>query len=86
MKQKEEAQYCHTIASLITLLADYMHDLMPTTEIAKDFKEKANELMPMAEQMLEAAFNVKEVRTSTYINDLINKIDTVVRKNFTQIV
>ena len=86
MSPKEEAKCCHTIASLITLLADYTHELMPTTDTAKQFKEKANELMPIAEQMLEAAFDVKEVRTSTYINDLSNKIDTVIRKNFTQII
>jgi hypothetical protein len=86
MNPKEEAKCCHTIASLITLLADYTHDLMPETETAKQFKEKALELMPIAEIMLEAAFNVKEVRTSTYLQDLSNKIDTVIRKNFTQII
>lgn len=86
MTHKEESQLCHTIASLITLLADYTHELMPETETANQFKEKALELMPIAEIMLEAAFNVKEVRTSTYLQELSNKIDTVIRKNFTQII
>lgn len=86
MTHKEEAQLCHKIASLVTLLADYTHELMPETETAKQFKEKSLELMPIAEIMLEAAFNVKEVRTSTYLQDLSNKIDTIIRKNFTQII
>ena len=86
MTHKEESQLCHKIASLVTLLADYTHELMPETETAKQFKEKALELMPIVEIMLEAAFNVKEVRTSTYLQELSNKIDTVIRKNFTQII
>ena len=86
MSPKEEAEYCHTIASLVVLLADKMDELMPDTKMASDFKEKAKELMPIAESMMEAAFDVEEVRTSTYINDLSNKIDTVIRKNFKQVV
>jgi hypothetical protein len=71
---------------LVVLLADKMDELMPDTKMASDFKEKAKELMPIAESMMEAAFDVEEVRTSTYINDLSNKIDTVIRKNFKQVV
>ena len=86
MTHKEEAKLCHTIAVLISLLADYTDDLMPTSPIAIQFKEKALELMPLADAMLEATYNVKEVSSSTYINDLSNKIDTVIRHNFTRIV
>jgi hypothetical protein len=86
MNPKEEAKKCHTIAVLISLLADYTDDLMPESEMARSFKEKAIEILPLADVMLEAVYNVKEVRTSTYINDLSNKIDTVIRKNFTQII
>ena len=82
MTHKEEAKLCHTIAVLISLLADYTDDLMPTSPIAIQFKEKALELMPLSDAMLEAAYNVKEVSSSTYINDLSNKIDTVIRHNF----
>jgi|688.fasta_scaffold955247_3 hypothetical protein len=86
MTHKEEAKLCHTIAVLISLLADYTDDLTPSGAISKEFKEKALELMPLSEQMLQAAYNVKEVSSSTYINDLSNKIDTVIRHNFTRIV
>jgi hypothetical protein len=86
MTQKEEARKCHTIAVLISLLADYTDELMPESEMTKSFKEKSIEILPLANVMLEAVYNVKEVRSSTYINDLSNKIDTVIRKNFTQII
>lgn len=86
MTHKEEARLCHTIAVLISLLADYTDDLMPNSPIAIQFKEKALELMPLSDAMLEATYNVKEVSSSTYINDLSNKIDTIIRHNFKQIV
>jgi hypothetical protein len=82
MTNKEEARLCHTIAVLISLLADYTDDLTPGGTISKEFKEKALELMPLADAMLEATYNVKEVSSSTYITDLSNKIDTVIRHNF----
>jgi len=86
MTKKDEAKLCHTIAVLISLLADYTDDLTPNGPIAQQFKEKALELSPLSDAMLEATYNVKQVSSSTYINDLSNKIDTVIRKNFTQIV
>ena len=86
MTKKEEAKLCHTIAVLISLLADYTDDLIPSGPIAQQFKEKALELSPLSDAMLEATYNVKQVSSSTYIYVLSNKIDTVIRKNFTQIV
>jgi hypothetical protein len=86
MTHKEEAKLCHTIAVLISLLADYTDDLIPNSPISLQFKEKALELMPLSDAMLEAAYNVKEVSSSTYINDLSNKIDTIIRHNFTRII
>ena len=41
MTHKEEAKLCHTIAVLISLLADYTDDLTPSGTISKEFKEKA---------------------------------------------
>jgi hypothetical protein len=82
MTKKDEAKLCHTIAVLISLLADYTDELTPGGTISKQFKEKTLELMPLAEAMLQATYNVKEVSSSTYITDLSNKIDTVIRHNF----
>jgi hypothetical protein len=85
MTKKDEAKLCHTIAVLISLLADYTDDLIPNGPIAQQFKEKALELTPLSEAMLEATYNIKQVSSSTYITDLSNKIDTVIRHNFKQI-
>lgn len=86
MSPKEEAQCCHTIVVLASLLAEYTNDLTPDSPMAKLFKEQAEKLMPMAEDLLSNAYDIKEVRQGTYLNELCNKVDTVIRKNFERIV
>jgi len=86
MNPKKEAQICHTIAVLISLLGDYTDDLTPNGPVSKKFKEKAEELMPLCEEMLSVIYNVPEISSGTYLSDLSNKIDTIIRKNFERIV
>ena len=86
MSPKEEAQCCHTIVVLASLLAEYTNDLTPGSAMATTFKEQAEKLMPMAEELLSNAYDIKEVRQGTYLNELSNKIDTVIRKNFERII
>ena len=83
---KEEAMCCHTIVVLVSLLAEYTNDITPNSPMVKLFKEQAEKLMPMAEELLKGAYDIKEVRQGTYLNELCNKVDTVVRKNFERIV
>lgn len=86
MSPKEEAQCCHTIVVLASLLAEYTNDLTPGSAMAVTFKQQAEKLMPYAEDLLSNAYDIKEVRSGTYLNELCNKVDTVIRKNFERIV
>jgi len=83
---KEEAMCCHTIVVLASLLAEYTNDLTPGSTMAITFKEQAEKLMPYAEKLLVNAYDIKEVRSGTYLNELSNKIDTIIRKNFERII
>lgn len=86
LNPKQEAQICHTVAVLMSLLADYTYEIQEFKNISKDFKEKAAELLPICEELLTTVYNVPEVSSSTYLSNLSKQIDTVIRKNFIQII
>ena len=41
LNPKQEAQICHIVAVLMSLLADYTYEIQEFKNISKDFKEKA---------------------------------------------
>jgi hypothetical protein len=84
MNPKKQAMYAHKIAALFTILADDLSEFLPDSPIAIQIKEKAEEILPLAENLLNEVYGVDEVRMGTYLNDLANKLDTVIRKNFKQ--
>jgi hypothetical protein len=84
MNPKKQAMYAHKIAALFTILADDLSEFLPDSPIAIQIKEKAEEILPLAENLLNEVYGVDEVRMGTYLNDLANKLDTVIRKNFEQ--
>ena len=85
MTPKNKAQKAHTIAVLFGLLAEYIDDFAPNSPLGEKIKIKSEEILPLADEMIDQVFNIKSVSQSTYINDLTNKIDTVIRKNFQKI-
>ena len=82
MTHKQEAQEAHKIAALMYLLGESVYKFAPRTLVAIQLKTKAEEIMPLADEMLEEIYKISEIRNSTYLTDLVNKIDTVIRKNF----
>lgn len=78
MNPKKEALSYHKIAALCTLLIDEFDKLGPDAPLAI----KAKEMNIFIEEMFTKIYDIPEVRSSTYVNDLANKIDTVIRKNF----
>jgi hypothetical protein len=86
LSPKQEAQICHTIVVLISLLGDYTDELIPNTPTALNIKEKALELMPLCDALLSAVYDVPEIKSGTYLHEISNKIDTIIRKNFQQII
>lgn len=86
MNPKREAQICHTITVLMSLLADYTHEIKEFNPVSKQFKEKADELLPICEELLTKVYGFPEISSSTYLTDLSNKIDSIIRHNYERII
>jgi len=85
LSPKQEAQICHTITVLMSLLADYTDEIKGFEPISNQFRERAEELLPVCEELLTKVYGFSEISSSTYLTDLSNKIDSVIRNNFQRI-
>lgn len=82
MTPKQESQEAHKIAALFYLLTESVDKFAPGSPSGIQLKSKTKEIMPLADEMLEEIYKISKIRNSTYLTDLVNKIDTVIRKNF----
>lgn len=82
---KKSAVQSHKIAALCYLLAEALQEVGANAETALEMKANAEVLGVQCEQVLEDLFQVKQIKGSTYLTDLCNKVDTVIRKNYQQI-
>lgn len=84
MNKKERVLY-HKLAVLTNLLIMELDDMKPTAAIGANMHQKAKEFTEALEPFLVAAFDSDQVRSGTYLMDVSNKVDTVIRKNYEQI-
>jgi hypothetical protein len=84
MTKKERVLY-HKLAVLTNLLLLELDEMKPSATIGANMHQKAKEFIDTLEPFLEAAFDSKQVRSGTYLIDLCHKVDTVIRKNYEQI-
>lgn len=84
MNRKERILY-HKLAALSNLLIMELDEMKPTAEIGANMHQKAKEFIETLEPFIEASFDSEQVRSGTYLIDLCNKVDTVIRKNYEQI-
>lgn len=82
MNPKRHNQLSHKIAVLANLMTGALDEIGATSELATDFKNKCEELMPFCERIVDDTYQAKQIRSSTYLNELSNKVDTVIRKNY----
>lgn len=82
---KQQAILSHRLACLLYLTAETLQELEPTKGIAIDYMQDCKNLQEKTETLLEDLFSFKQVSGSSYLIDLSNKVDTVVRKNYQQI-
>lgn len=82
---KKSAVQSHKIAALCYLLAEALQEVGANAETALEIKVEAQSLGKKCENVLEDLFQVKQIKGSTYLTDLCNKVDTVIRKNYQQI-
>jgi hypothetical protein len=85
MNPKKEAQTTHKIAVLCYLLSETLQEYGAETQESKDIVTDCNNLNTKLENVLDDLFQVKQIKGSTYLIDLCNKVDTVIRKNYQQI-
>jgi hypothetical protein len=86
MNPKREAQICHTVTVLMALLADYTDELDELKPISKRFKDKVEDLLPLCEELITQVYGFPEISSSTYLTDLSNKIDSIIRHNYERII
>lgn len=88
MNKKEEAKLTHQLACVTYLTRDILEDFTKNktlTQEAKEVLEACAILQKHSETMLEEVFGIKSISNGTYLNELSNKVDTVIRKNFENI-
>ncbi len=82
---KKAAVQSHKIATLCYLLAETLHEYGAETNEALGIKSDCESLASKIEKVLEDLFQVKQIKGSTYLMELCNKVDTIIRKNYQQI-
>jgi hypothetical protein len=84
--QRKQNQTVHAISILSTLLLENIDKLSVETRTNNRdiFKDHLIELEKICEIIVDGSA-VKEVKNSTYVQEMVNKIDTIIRKNFRDI-
>ena len=84
--QRKQDQTVHAISILSTLLLENIDKLSVETRTKNRdiFKDHLIELEKICVILVDGSA-VKEVKNSTYIQEMVNKIDTIIRKNFRDI-
>lgn len=75
----------HKLAVLISMLVNQLDELKPTSKEAIEIYNKAKELEVLLEPVLDNLYNLKGISGSVYFQELENKVDTVIRKNYQKI-
>lgn len=82
---KRKAQLTHKICAISAILIETLDEIKANSEISQEFRTKCEEIIPICEIILDESFKAEQVRSSTYLTDLSNKIDTVIRRNYQKI-
>ena len=82
MNPKKINMLSHRLAVLSNLMIETLDEIGASSEIANDFKDKSKDLFPFCEKMVDDVFTLGQIKSSTYMTDLSNKVDTVIRKNY----
>ena len=81
MTKKERIKF-HKIAFLTNLLITELDDIKPTAEIGANVHNKSKEFVIALEPFLEIVYDSNQLRSGTYMSDVSNKIDTIIRKSY----
>jgi len=86
LKTKKDKQMAHKLAFELDSLINTLDEIKANSKMTIDIKEKATELSLLIEPFLENIYDSKLIRRGVYFQEMNNKIDTIIRKNFQEII
>lgn len=75
----------HKLIILLIMLQEVSEDMQEKNEITPYFKniiKKINELAELSKELIESLNDIKSITSTTYIQEITNKIDTIFRKHY----
>ena len=76
---KRKSMLMHKLVVLSMLLQENLDELNPTSEKMSKYKDN---LIGFTEELNNEIKDTETVQRSTYFQEISNKVDTVIRKNF----
>jgi hypothetical protein len=84
MNKKQRIQ-SHTLAILTHCMIDTLDEMAVNTEVSINIRERAKDFAKSLEPLYETIFDSKQVSSGSYLNNMNQKISTVIRHNYEQI-
>lgn len=75
----------HKLIVLCDLMIDTLDELEVNSSMGIEMKVTAERLMKNCEKLVEDAFAIPTIRSTTYMGNLANSVDTVIRKSYEHI-
>jgi hypothetical protein len=85
LNPKREAVICHKIAALAYLMAEALDELNPEMSDKSSLKSRCNDMSDSCQEIVNNMFGVPEIKSTVYLQELSNKVDTCIRKNYVRI-
>lgn len=85
MNPKKINQLSHKLVVLSNLMVETLDDIEACSDSSLEFRAKCKELLPFCETMIGDVFQLQQIKSTTYLMDLSNKVDTVIRREFKEI-
>lgn len=80
---KRFAQLARKLVVISDLMADTINEIEQYDEINEgEFRQDLLKVKKRCTDVVESAFELDSVQKSTYIGEMCNKLDTMIRKNF----
>ena len=84
MNKKQRIQ-SHTLAILTHCMIDTLDEMAVNTEVSINIRERAKDFAKSLEPLYETIFDSKQVSSGSYLNNMNQRISTVIRHNYEQI-
>ncbi|MXO23716.1 hypothetical protein [Apibacter sp. B3813] len=85
-KEKDKLFHEYVVLSMLLLhVIDRLKRIQEFNERSKKFKENLEFNAKEIEELTDKVFTIKKISGSTYIQDLAQKVETVIRKNYVTI-